>query len=104
MMSWAEDMGYDAWDGEDFEIQEDIYRTIANERDYLDELGEDEFLDYVLKYGKRLSMNSVVGSNFPGYDIAERIKNNGCKPTEKQRTAIRNVYLYSQHGFRLGLY
>lgn len=60
-------------------------------------MDDGEFLEEVLTNGNKKKMNELVSDNkFPAYDIAQRIKDNGWAPSEKQRQAIMNVYIYTQ--------
>lgn len=93
-----------AFSGDDHEVARAmLFQDITAERDRLNELSDSEFIKNILSLGNKDEMNIVVqGNRFPAWDIAKRIDDNNWIPTEKQRTAIRNVYLFSKFGMRYG--
>ena len=54
----------------------------------LSQKSDDELLNIAIK--KTADLNNVT-EYFPAYDVALKLKNNGWKPTVKQRKAILNV-------------
>lgn len=64
-------------------------------RKVLKAMSDDVFLNEMLRYP---GINKVVGSNFPAYDIAKRIKGKGWTPSKGQRDALTNIYLFYLHG------
>ncbi|MDR0472325.1 MAG: hypothetical protein LBH43_01445 [Treponema sp.] len=65
------------------ERQEEIEDT----KEFLNAMSDNELLNYIIRHGKKL--NTLP--SFKTYDIAKRIKDNGWKPTTKQRKSLINT-------------
>lgn len=78
---------------------EDVIRSNQSKangaRLVLNRMSDEEFLNEVLCFP---GVNTVVGNNFPAYDIAKRLKESNGKPSAKQREALSNVYLFNLYG------
>jgi len=61
--------------------------AIERTKERLDEMSDEKLLKYLCKKGDRL--NTL--DSFRTYDVAKRLRDNGWKPTPKQRAALINT-------------
>lgn len=61
-------------------------------------LSDNKVIDELLSHPK-ISVNAVASTQFPAWDVANRLSRNGQTPTPKQQNALRSVlaaYRYEQ--------
>ena len=82
------------FDYEDLEVARFFSSKMFDE---LMDMKDDYFLNYIIENG---ADSDYALNNFKPWSIAKRIKENGWKPTYKQKKAISNVYCYWKYGMK----
>lgn len=102
-MSWASEQAeYQDWLTQERYIDHERRMSRAKRiTELFNNIPDATFLDYVLLNGDKESMNTLVPNGaFKAYDIAYRLRDTDTRPTKKQRTAIANVYIFTETKLR----
>lgn len=79
----------------------DNHAACRRDYDHLTAMSPIDWLDYMDRNGQKAMDEVVEGEVFPAYRIVKWLKANRRLPTERQREAITNVYLWTEYHLRI---